>query len=242
MRAADPGCKIVAPATSRIDLKFIEKVFQAGILKWLDAVTVHPYRGKEPETVTAEYRRLRELIDKYAPPEKKGLPILSGEWGYSLLHFRGTPNPSERQASYLARQFLINLMNDVRLSIWYDWHDDGPDPNEYEHNFGTVTHTYERKPAYFAAWTLLHTLSGMRFLSRLPLKSPDDYALLFSNGDRTAIAIWTTEKPHSVSLPVKGKRLQVISMYGENRTMEAKDGKLKIELTHNPQYILTSVP
>jgi len=241
MRKADPKCRIVAPATSGIPLKFIEKFFQSGILKWLDGVTVHPYRGKAPETVTPEYEKLRELVDKYAPPEKKGMPILSGEWGYSLVHFRRSPNPAEKQASYLARQLLINLMNDVRLSIWYDWHDDGPDPKEYEHNFGTVTHTYELKPAYLAARTLLHTLSGLNFVRRIPQESPSDYALLFSDGNKQVIAAWTTRQPHSISLPVKTERVEMVSMTGDTPETETKEGRLEIEISGNPQYIVSSL-
>lgn len=238
MREADPECKIVAPATSGIPLDFIEKFFQTGVLKWLDGVTVHPYRGKEPKTVTPEYAKLRELIDQYAPPDKKGLPVLSGEWGYSTLHFRQDPNSAEKQGEYLARQFLVNLMNDVRLSIWYDWHDDGPDPNEYEHNFGTVTHTYELKPAYLAAKTLLHTLSGMTYRERVPLESADDCALLFEDGETWAIVAWTSGEEHSVSLPVKAGKLRILSMTGDATETQAKEGKLDIQLSGQPKYVL----
>ncbi len=44
----------------------------------------------------------------------------------------------ETQAKLLARQWLSNLANDIPLSIWYDWRDDGPDPKEREHHFGMV--------------------------------------------------------------------------------------------------------
>lgn len=238
MREANPECTIVAPATSGIPFDFLEKFFQTGVLRWLDGVTVHPYRGKEPETATSEYIKLRELIDRYAPAEKKGLPILSGEWGYSTLHFRQDPKRAEKQGEYLARQFLVNLMNEVRLSIWYDWHDDGPDPNEYEHNFGTVTRTYELKPAYLAAKTLLRTLSGMTHRERIPLESAGDYALLFSDGEMWAIAAWTTGDEHSVSLPVKTDKLRILSMTGDAREAQAKEGRLDIRVSGKPQYIL----
>ncbi len=242
MREADPKCVVVAPATSGIPLQFLQKLFEAGALRWLDGVTVHPYRGKAPETVTPDYQKLRELLDNYAPAEKKGLPILSGEWGYSLLHFRKDADPAEKQAAYLARQFLVNLMNDVRLSIWYDWHDDGPDPNEYEHNFGTVTHTYELKPAYLAAKTLLHTLNGMRFVKRIPLESPDDYALLFSDGQKSVIAAWTTGETHSARLPLKEERVRIISMTGQSGHVQRDGREAKIELSQNPQYLLGQMP
>ncbi len=239
---ADPKCCIVAPATSRIDLKFIEKVFRAGILEWLDGITVHPYRGNEPETVVPEYQKLRELIDKYAPKKKKGLPILSGEWGYSLWHYGGNPMSPGKQASYVARQFLVNLMNDVRLSIWYDWHDDGPDPKETEHNFGIVTYNYDLKPSYLAAKTLLHSLSGMTFTKRLPLESPSDYALLFSGGKRQVVAAWTTEKPHAVRLPVPGKAVKLFSMTGEALSIEGKGNTVPVKLSEEPQYIVIALP
>lgn len=241
LREADPKCSIVAPATAGIKLKFIEKVFEAGLLKWLDGVTVHPYRGRAPETVTREYKKLRELIDKYAPAGKKGLPILSGEWGYSLLHHGGIPFSAEKQACYLARQFLINLMNDVRLSIWYDWHDDGPDPKETEHNFGIVTFKYDLKPSYLSAKTLLHTLSGLKFAGRIPLESPSDYALSFSNGKKRVVTAWTTRQPHSISLPVKAGKVEIVSMTGETRQAKTKSGRLEIEVSNNPQYIVNSL-
>ncbi|NQT82845.1 hypothetical protein HQ563_07475, partial [bacterium] len=140
------------------------------------------------------------------------------------------------------RQFLINLMNDVRLSIWYDWHDDGPDPKEYEHNFGIVTHGYELKPSYLSAKTLLHTLSGLEFAGTIPLESPGDYALLFSDGERRVIAAWTTRQTHAISLLVKAERVEIVSMTGETRQAKTKDGQLDLEVSENPQYIVTSKP
>jgi len=240
LREADPRCTIVGPATSGIDLRFVEKVFQAGLLEWLDGVTVHPYRMNEPESAMPEYKKLRELIDKYAPPEKKGLPILSGEWGYSLMHYGGVPFSREKQASYLARQFLVNLMNDVRLSIWYDWHDDGPDPKETEHNFGIVTYAYELKPSYVAARTLLETLSGLEFVRRIPLESPDDYAVLFSDGKKKVIAVWASREARAVTLPAQAERLHVVSMAGQTREVGTKGGQLNIEVSESPQYLVCS--
>src|SRR4051794_22155318 len=92
----------------------------------------------------------------------------------------------QQQADYLARQWLINLSQDVRLSIWYDWHDDGPDPRENEHHFGTVHHdyragqspVYEPKASYVAAEKLIDELRGFIFTKRIPLGSDGDYCLL----------------------------------------------------------------
>ena len=146
IREADPQATIIGPATSGFPWEFLETVFKSGALEFLDGVSVHPYRNpsKPPETAEADYVKLRELIDRYAPAAKKGrLPILSGEWGYSS----NTKGVSlETQAAFAARQQLANLMNGIPLSIWYDWKNDGDDPKEGEHNFGTVQPDLKPKP------------------------------------------------------------------------------------------------
>jgi len=76
------GEAFIGPATSTIDLPYLEACFKAGLLDYWDAVSVHPYRQSAPETVEEEYRSLRLLIRKYAPKDKV-IPIVSGEWGYS---------------------------------------------------------------------------------------------------------------------------------------------------------------
>jgi hypothetical protein len=41
---------IIGPATSQVDLIFLEECFKAGLLNYWDAVSVHPYRQSNPET------------------------------------------------------------------------------------------------------------------------------------------------------------------------------------------------
>lgn len=148
------GEAFIGPATSTIDLPYLEACFKAGVLEFFDAVSVHPYRQTAPETVEEDYRALRQLIARYAPKDKV-IPIISGEWGYSA----GWHNfDEEKQARFLPRELLTNLANGIPLSIWYDWHDDGTNPKEAEHHFGLVRHeyhagrdpVYDPKPAYEA--------------------------------------------------------------------------------------------
>ncbi len=234
VRKADPNATIIAPATSGIDMNFMERCFEQGLLELIDAVSVHPYRRQPPETVTRDYQRLRALIARYAPKGKENMPILSGEWGYSVTWI-----PKEQQGQYLARQFLVNLMNDVPLSIWYDWHDDGQDPKEQEHNFGTVTWDYQPKPAYVAAQTLIKELRGFRFTKRLSLSSENDYALIFSKGKEQKLVLWTTGDAHKVELGLDVTSATVVNMRGERRTIR---GRLPVELTGSPQYLTPSEP
>ena len=56
---------------------------------------------------------------RYMPKSKKSIPIISSEWGYPIQ----TAVSQELQAALLVRQFLINSMKEIPLSIWYDWQD-----------------------------------------------------------------------------------------------------------------------
>jgi len=107
IKKADHSGLIVAGATSQIPLGWLEDCFKKGLLKWIDILSVHPYRSQPPETVVEEYAKLRELIKHYAPAAKK-IPFISGEWGYSNINWDKSRLSEQDQAQYLLRMFLIN--------------------------------------------------------------------------------------------------------------------------------------
>jgi hypothetical protein len=246
IRSVSPGEAIIGPATSKIDLGFLEGCFQAGMLNWYDAVSVQPYRRSLPETATVQYDQLRKLIDRYAPADKS-IPVISGEWGYSAA-WDGFD--VAEQGKLLPRQWLTNLSQEIPVSIWYDWHDDGRDPSEAEHHFGTVEHqqhvgrrpVYDPKPAYRAAKTLTTTLAGYRFSKRIATGDPTTYALLFEKGDRQRLAVWTTNsEPTTVKIPSRDSRFERISHTGESRSrVAAKNGLLELTVTDAPQYLIAT--
>ena len=204
---------LVGPATSVIDLPFLDACFAAGLLEVFDAISVHPYRQGAPESVAEEYRALRLLIRRHCaadalplgtydpsrPNPARRIPILSGEWGYSAAWPSLGKDEAAReatQAKYLPRMFLTNVANDIPLSIWYDWRDDGDDPKEAEHRFGIVRRKptgdakqpFEPKPAYTAMKTLAAQLDGMKFSKQLG--SWDAPVLLFGRGEDTRQVAW----------------------------------------------------
>ncbi len=205
VRAADPGATIIAPATSEVPLDFLEKFFGAGLLAHLDAVSVHPYRNyaKPPETAAEDYAKLRELIRRHAPDGRKELPIISGEWGYAS-HTKGVA--LETQAAFIVRQQLANLLAGIPISIWYDWKNDGTDPAEREHNFGTVWPDLKPKPAYTAIRTMTGALAGYRIVRRLDAGNASDYVLLLeAETGPEKLAAWTIGDPHEVRLAARVK-------------------------------------
>jgi hypothetical protein len=212
---------LVGPATSGIDLDWIENVSSTGALQYLDGISVHPYRAEGPETVSEEYEKLRELIRGLVPVGQVEPAILSGEWGWPSC---GGQEPAvcpdegggvgevvslHEQASRLARQWLINDKHRIALSIWYDWKNDGDDPMVAESNFGNVMnsssdesrlitgHPFKRKLNYFAARTLQQLMAPRRFAGAVSQGSPTEgvWVLRYDgvDGDSKGIAfaIWS---------------------------------------------------
>lgn len=245
IKKAAPEEAFIGPATSTIPLDFLESCFKAGLLQYWDAVSVHPYRQQGPETVAKDYKAVRRLIAKYVP-SGKSIPVISGEWGYSAA-WKGFDQ--EKQGRMIAIEFLTNLSCKIPLSIWYDWHDDGSDPKEAEHHFGTVAYdyhpnknpVYDPKPAYQAVKTLTHVLNGFHFDKLRSDGNPDDHILVFRKGEKVCLSVWTTQQPHAITLPVDRKRYHILDYKGNKlQTAKANKHKLKIKLTNSPKYFISN--
>ena len=208
IRAVEPNATVIGPATSEVPVKFLEDFFASGALEYLDAVSVHPYRNykKGPETAVEDYSKLRALIERHAPANKKNPPIVSGEWGYSTFS-KGIS--VEKQAAFIVRQQLANLLNQVPISIWYDWKNDGENPDEREENFGIVTYDLKPKPAYVALQTFTRELSGFKIEKRIVTENEADYVLLLTNGRARKLAAWTSGEPHTLSVKVESANLDL---------------------------------
>lgn len=247
IREADPQAVYIGPACSTMDFKFLESCFKAGCLESWAAVSVHPYRQENPERVASHYKRLRELIAKYAPAGKQ-IPMVSGEWGYSSSWKNFD---AEKQGRYLPRELLTNIASGVPISIWYDWHDDGESSADPEHRFGIVGYeyhegrdpVYDPKPAYLAMKTLSGVLKGCTFVHRLDLGNDADWALLFQGPPGDRIVIWTTVKEHEATLPVTSGRFLVTGNSGAQLpSVESAAKGLKVKLNDAPSYLTAGKP
>jgi polysaccharide biosynthesis protein PslG len=232
-----PNEVLIGPALSEIDLNFLETCFKRGVLKYWSAVSVHPYKRGDPETVVSDYAALRRLIDKYAPSRQ--IPIVSSEWGYSTAW----PGITEaKQSELLVRSWLINLSQGVRLSIWYDWRDDGLDKREAEHNFGILFHRYQPKLAYLAVRTFNQFLAGYVFEQRVKLASESDYMLVFRKGSEKRFAVWTTDRPHMVRLSLDPGLYERVDHLGSDLgKVKVGSPDLHFHLGNSPIYLRNTI-
>ena len=247
-----PDELFIGPALTDLpdSLPFLEECFKAGVLEYFKAVSIHPYRKTNPETAVAEcYEPVRALIDRYAPPGKH-IQIISGEWGYSTAAHPDPDFDEAKQGKYLARQWLTNLSHGVSLSIWYDWQNDGMNPDAWLENFGLIRYVepigqklvYQPKPTFLASQTLTTILHGYRFQKRLPIGDPEDYVLAFvkDGSNEVRLVAWTTAATsREVVIPMPPGQVTVTGCTGEALPVRtATAGGVSIPLTDSPKYLV----
>jgi len=236
IRAADPTAIILGAAMATFTWPWIENCFKKGLLDYIDAVTVHPYRTGVPETVISDYERLRGLINTYSPG--RDIPIISGEWGYSLIPWGGGPKiTEEQQASYLARMFLVNIYQKIPLSIWYCIYN-GPEPEVYsEAGYGLIKWDGTKKASYYAAQTICKRLEGYTYIERINVGSVNDYVLKLKKGQDEALAMWTVGGIHNITIPMGAGTKTLVQMLGSETTISWGSSGLTIVISQNPQYL-----
>jgi hypothetical protein len=235
IKEADPTGTVAAPAALALTnetFNWLEKLFQKGVLEKIDAVSVHPYRTKAPETVLGEYGRLRRLIDTYTDRE---LPVFSGEWGYSTTNLPAD-YAREKQAEYLVRMLAVNQMAKIPVSIWYGLRDNGTNPKEEVHNFGLIDAKGNRKPGYIAFRTFTEQLAGYHYKERIDTGNSKDYVLVFEQGEKQVIVYWTTDKVHNYEMKTKGISGKLVSLTGERHTVRL-NGKVTLKMMQSPAYL-----
>lgn len=237
----DPTGTVVAPALSGLSdesLTWLDKILKTGTLDYIDGLSVHPYRTQTPETVISDYKKLRTLLSKYSD---KNITLISGEWGYSTAQGTGTNNFNEyTQANYLVRMFLINLLSDVPISIWYGWKNDGTDISNKEQNYGIVQNDIKMsKKAYLAVNALNHNLNGYELKERIDVGDPNDYVLRFVNENNDSVIVfWTSKEAHKTTIPFNSKGGRVLSTFGEKIGDISKGSQITLHIINSPKYII----
>jgi polysaccharide biosynthesis protein PslG len=238
---AAPGEAVIGPAVWGEDFDFVEACFHAHLLDVWAAVSIHPYRGQEdPETVTRTYGMLRRLMKRYKPVNRE-VPIISSEWGYSAGSEKGELDEA-LQAKLLARQWLVNLMESIPVSIWFSWRDSSSGSrfglvNRPYHSGGDPV--YQPKIAYRAASTLTAFFRGYRMSRRVSLAKDFDYMLEFRNGSNARFAMWSQDNfPHPVAVLFPAGKYSVTDFKGDSLpTIEATRGRATLTVTDGPIYL-----
>lgn len=222
VKAADPDAIVATGGVQQVNRTFIRAVgdIASPAQPAPDAVSVHPYRQTEPETVFADYAALRRDLSSYRRPPQ----IWATEWsypsyGYNYVADIGDGHSSvarARQANYAVRLLLANWISQIGLTSYYDIRDDGRDRTNIEHNFGLLDADDAPLPAYIAVRRLFaFTADAVR--ARYFLDPDARYVVLKLSAARaTKYALWCYGDGNAISVDLS--RLPagatVTNMYG----------------------------
>ena len=252
-------CKVVLPAMIKADpdvfvmvgsvsnywdpsYQWTEHCFAKGILKTgIRAWSVHPYGVKTPEEFAIGHKITRDLLIKYSSPD---MIMLNSERGFAVkkpkteLELEGWSGGKEAelrkyQAWHFVRQFMLDQLHNVPLTIWYEWDGD---------TFGMMTPDKSR-PIYTAAKVMMSQLNGYALERRITTDNERDYLLIWTNpqGKRQLVA-WTSPPPggfpdetraHDVSIDTKAASFIITDINGK----ATSTNQLKLNLTGSVQYV-----
>ena len=244
IREADPQATIMGPAAAYMPTRwnpkppFFEKVTSnRPFMQCIDAISIHTHRfTQRPETVRADLHvTRRELHKKWDTTTLP--PIVASEWGDSVYK-KGISE--ELQAIWLPRMLLLNIMENIPLTIWYNWKDSGPNPSEREDRFGLITEDLSTRPSYQAYQVLLQQLGNYKF-DRILSESnvwtnKGANILLFRSDDEYKVAAWSS-MPMDVQLEGFEPTENGVDYLGRQRQVVKLNAKWKIHTTNKVVYI-----
>jgi hypothetical protein len=231
-KEADPGATLLGGSTAGVDLDFIGAVLRAGGGRFMDGVSFHPYCQPLPpeRRLPTDIARVRKLV-----PDK---PLWITEFGYPTFAGPGGVD-EETQANYLVRAFLLAMtFPAVERVFWYDFQNDGADPDEGESNFGLVRLDKTPKPACWAYGVMASLLEG-------PPRVPVDlrieggtYIARFEKVKAPYFAVWRLGGSESTQIPCPNGLRCIMERDGEIRGVKVKDSVLEVTASEKPRYIL----
>mgnify|MGYP000887316168 CR=1 FL=1 len=199
IKAVDPGVTVIAGASTSGAVKkgWLEEVVKLGGLAFCDAVSIHSYNYSDkfpergPEACSAWMTGVQAMLRKYN--DGKDVPFYVTEMGWPTHVTKGGTDP-QLSASYLARLYLLARTSPSFAGIWwYDFQDDGWNPQYNEDNFGLVRPDLTPKPAYHVMMDIAPLVAAGEFVGRLDTKDESLQGLRFKIGEKDCWALWSAD-------------------------------------------------
>jgi len=222
---------VIGPCPYTFKWDFLERFFELGGARWIDAVSIHTYRprggGPEATDYERDLRRLREMLSRY--PHLKDIYITELGWS--------TQRVGElTQADYLVRSLVQSIAGGIKVVIWHmywDWND-----VELVGGHGILRHDGTPKPALVAYAVLARNLLRARFLGKVGGLSGKALGYRFEKDGRRIWVLWDWgEKPSRAELNVGAQRAELEDMFGRRQSVEVSGGVVKLELGAHPVYL-----
>lgn len=219
IREADPGAKVVMGGMAGLGADYLQAAFEAGALKYVDAVAYHPYADTIGETTDPpeallwpKERLCRDIVNAvrhyiwlYEPTRAIEVWVTEVGWSTSEVHPHAVD--PDTQAAYILRTMINYASTSLDRCIIYMLRDE---PEHIEDRAGLMKYDFTRKPSYYYYRTFMEVFG--------PATAEDAAAVAFScsrpetleahcfrlPGGDLALAAWKSDNAaDTLSLTVK---------------------------------------
>lgn len=250
IKAVVPAIKAVAPevtliggVTEEIPLDWFDKLFDEGVLDYLDAISVHPYQWSTEWDFNFFRWEANELKTRMKNHSKE-LPVWSSELGWtSGTETNWYCSPIDR-AIRAVKAYIVNDSEHIYdRYVHYCFQNVGINPYTSAHNAGLIRFT-NGEVTDFAAEDGYVTYAAMNKLigTALPNGSivNDDGSCLYKydrKDGKNVIAAWSEGETRAISVRLDTNEIAKLDIYGNKlETLYSEDGVFVLSAEEVPVY------
>jgi hypothetical protein len=246
IKAADPDSMVIGPCPSNLNSEWMESVFKAGLLQYVEGIESHGYADSgfmpEENDYPGKIAALNAMMRQYN--HGKVLPIYITEAGIRGL--LGSKIIYRQQAQFIARLAIILKGEGVRVFLPFygiDYDRDGwwgfCFNLEVDAKNPWMTRRISPKPAVTALAACAGVLEGAKPVRRVSGLGENVWAYAFQRPRDFVLAIWSTAASPQVSIPAgELKSLEVLDIEGHPVQVPIRAGQLTLNIDASPHYVL----
>lgn len=228
-------------------LERFPEILRADARDEVDVISPHTYnfeRGNPLPEKTAyfqKYDKFAQYMKKYGTDWK----IIIGEVGVSNFEIGETTGVSytpcslEFAPAYLVRTNVMHLSGPAEKIFWFKFEDFFESRYDYEGNFGICYIDGTPKPIACAFSNMINILEGCEYTGRADTENKDVriYGITDRHGKKGYVC-WVTEGETDTDLKTDAKKYRCIDLYGNEKILTPKEGKLTLSLSPYPFYLI----
>tara|TARA_Y100001933_G_scaffold265286_1_gene340202 strand:- start:78815 stop:81694 length:2880 start_codon:yes stop_codon:yes gene_type:complete len=213
------------------DAKFIE----AGGMKGMKMVALHPYSEAENRLWLREYRQW--VSDQMGYP----IDIYVTEYGSHSCPQGPARRSENEQAQRVVRQSLALYAEDVKALTPHWAGQREHNPTYHEDWFGFVRLNHEPKPVLIAHAVSGRMIDASRYVGDLFYDQGVE-SLLFERNGQYTLAIWTQDGEKNITVNPGVSQLTQVDIVGKQSIMQVQDDKLQVTASPNVIYLVGVSP